>query len=144
MFTCRITMKKSTPQAIGTLYLIITITQPPSCPIKLTKTNNVAKIFPQPQDMSIYSLCSYHWNHIRKPSSKNVDIKHSLATVGRTYFAFLVTCNKKWVFFPYGDSKRMQYIYCESVSYFGKYIIFEKKTLPRNAKHLLHSLINIK
>lgn len=116
-------MKKSTPQAIGTLYLIITITQPPSCPIKLTKTNNVAKILPQPQDISIYSLCSYHWNHIRKPSSKNVDIKHSLATVGRTYFAFLVTYNKKWVVFPYGDSKRIQHIYHKLVSYFDNGII---------------------
>lgn len=28
--TCRMTMKNSTPHAIGTLYLIMTITQPPS------------------------------------------------------------------------------------------------------------------
>lgn len=84
-------MKNSTPQAIGTLYLIITITQPPSWPIRLTKTKTVAKNLPQPHDISMYSLCSAHWNHIRKPSSKNVDIKHNLATVGNIYFPFLMT-----------------------------------------------------
>lgn len=41
--------------------------------------------------MSMYSLCSFHWNHIRKPSSKNVAIKQNLAIVGRTCFPFLIT-----------------------------------------------------
>lgn len=48
--------------------------------------------FPHPQLISIYSLCSFHWNHIRKPSSKNVAIKQNLAIVGRMCFPFLITC----------------------------------------------------
>ncbi|KAJ8960460.1 hypothetical protein NQ318_013744 [Aromia moschata] len=41
--------------------------------------------FPHPQDMSMYSLCSDHWNHIRRPSSRNVDIRQSLASVAGFY-----------------------------------------------------------
>lgn len=84
-------MKNNTPQAIGTFNLAMTITQPPICPIKLTNTNTVAKNFPQPHDISIYSLCSDHWNHIRKPSSKNVAMRHNRATVGNMYFPFRIT-----------------------------------------------------
>lgn len=89
--TCRTTMKNKTPQAIATRNLPITITQPPSCPIKLTKTKTVARNFPHPQDMSIYSRCSDHWTHIRIPSSRNVEIRHNLAIVGRTCFPCLNT-----------------------------------------------------
>lgn len=111
LFTCRMTMKNRIPQAIGTLYLIMTITQPPSCPNKLTITKSVARILPQPHDISIYSLCSFHWNHILRPSSKNVDIKHNLATVGKIYFAFLVTYNMQ-LLIPYGNIKKLT-IYCK-------------------------------
>lgn len=44
LVTCKTTMKKSVPHAISTRYLSITSKQPPICPIKLTKTNTVAKI----------------------------------------------------------------------------------------------------
>nr|CAD7438441.1 unnamed protein product [Timema bartmani] len=79
--TCKTTIKKSTPQAMGTLNLPMTMTHPPSWPIRLTRTNIVARTFPQPQDISMYSLCSDHCTHIRIPSSKKVEIKHNLATV---------------------------------------------------------------
>jgi hypothetical protein len=81
--TCRQTMKKRTPQAMGTFFLSKTIVHPPNWPKKLMRTNIVAKNQPQPQEMSIYSLCSDHWNHIRRPSSKNVEIRHSLVMCGR-------------------------------------------------------------
>lgn len=84
-------MKNNTPQAIDTLYRIITITHPPNCPIKLTNTKTVAKNIPQPHDIFMYSLCSYHWNHIRKPSSRKVEIRHNRATVGSIYFPFRIT-----------------------------------------------------
>lgn len=120
-------MKNSIPQAISTLNRVITKAQPPNCPKRLTNTKTVAKNFkfqanetdkrfrycfflllqwisniltvPHPQLISIYSLCSFHWNHIRKPSSKNVAIKQNLAIVGRTCFPFLITYSaKKMVF----------------------------------------------
>lgn len=106
--TCKMTMKNSTPQAMGTLYLTMTITQPPNWPIRLTNTKSVAKILPQPHDMSIYSLCSFHWNHIRSPSSKNVEIKQRRATVGRMYFAFLVTCNQIFSIWWWLCQKKLQ------------------------------------
>lgn len=48
---------------------------------------------PQPQLMFMYSRCSFHWNHMRRPSSKNVAIKQNLANVGRMCFPFLITCH---------------------------------------------------
>lgn len=91
LLTCKTTMKNNTPHAIETLYLMITITHPPNCPIKLTNTKTVAKNFPQPHDISIYSLCSFHWNHIRNPSSRKVEMRHNLATVGRMCFPLRIT-----------------------------------------------------
>ena len=84
-------MKKRIPQAIGTRNLPITMTHPPICPIKLTKTNIVANIWPHPHDISIYSRCSDHWTHIRIPSSRNVEMRHNLAIVGRTCLPCLNT-----------------------------------------------------
>lgn len=91
---CSTTMEKSTPQAIDTLYLISTITQPPSWPTRLTKTKSVARNTPQPHDIFIYSRCSDHWNHMRSPSSRKVAIRHNLATVGRMCLDFLITCGR--------------------------------------------------
>merc|ERR1719430_900007 len=45
--------------------------------------------------MSIYSLCSDHWTHIRMPSSKNVDTRHKRAKCGRTCFDERVTLSAK-------------------------------------------------
>lgn len=93
--------------------------------------NNVSLslTLPHPQLMSMYSLCSFHWNHIRKPSSKNVAIKQNLAIVGRTCFPFLITCyikthfalkysttnsyeeRKKWKFTRYFTMRTQQYYY---------------------------------
>lgn len=84
--TCSTTIKNKIPHAIGTLNLARTIIQPPSCPTKLMKTKSVAKNEPQPHDISINSLCSDHWTHIRIPSSTNVDIKHNRAIVGKNVF----------------------------------------------------------
>lgn len=89
---CSITMKNRTPQAMLTLHLAITITHPPSCPRRFTRTKTVAKNFPQPHDASIYSRCSLHWNHIRKPSSRNVAIRHSRASIGSTCLPLRITC----------------------------------------------------
>lgn len=85
-------MKNNVPTAISTLNLEITMTQPPSCPNKLIKTNIVARNLPQPQLMSMYSRCSFHWNHIRSPSSKKVAIKQRRATIGRMFLPFLIIC----------------------------------------------------
>lgn len=90
----RTTMKNNTPQAMLTRHLAMTITHPPSWPTRLIKTNNVARICPQPQDMSMYSLCSLHWNHMRNPSSKNVAIKQTRASVGSMCFPLRMTWNK--------------------------------------------------
>lgn len=84
-------MKNRTPTAMSTLNLAMTIPQPPNCPIKLTKTNTVAKNLPQPQLISMYSRCSFHWKYIRKPSSKNVAIRHKRATVGRMFLPRRIT-----------------------------------------------------
>jgi len=95
--TCSTTMKNSSPQAISTLKRPRTMTQPPICPTRLTSTKSIAKNHPHPQDMSMYSRCSFHWNHIRSPSSKNVDIRQNLATVGRMFFPFRWTCKLKYL-----------------------------------------------
>lgn len=87
----RTTMKNKTPQAMLTRHLAMTITHPPSWPIRLIKTNTVAKNCPQFQDKFMYSLCSLHWNHILNPSSRKVAIRHSLANVGRMCFPLRIT-----------------------------------------------------
>lgn len=60
-------------------------------------TNIVARNFPQPHDMSMYSLCSTHCTHMRMPSSKNVEMRHNLATVGSTFLPLLITCNEHYL-----------------------------------------------
>jgi len=90
---CRITMKNKTPQAMLTRHLLITMTHPPSCPIRFTRTKTVARNFPQPHDASIYSRCSLHWNHIRKPSSRKVAMRHNRANVGSTCLPLRITCH---------------------------------------------------
>lgn len=60
MLTCNTTMKNNIPQANRTCFCSNTSIHPPSCPIKLTRTNTVAKNIPQFQDMSMYLLCSDH------------------------------------------------------------------------------------
>ena len=92
--TCRTTMKNSTPHAISTLKRNITMPTPPSCPMRLITTNMVAKNQPQPHDMSMYSLCSFHCVHILIPSSKNVDTRQALATIGNICLPFLDTCKR--------------------------------------------------
>ena len=92
--TCRTTMKNSTPHAISTLKRNITMPTPPSCPMRLITTNMVAKNQPQPHDMSMYSLCSFHCVHILIPSSKNVDTRQALATIGNICLPFLDTCER--------------------------------------------------
>lgn len=79
-------------QAMGTFRRIKTMIQPPNWPNKLMMTNMVARNFPQPHEISMYSLCSFHWNHIRIPSSKNVDMRHNLAMWGSTVLVLLKTC----------------------------------------------------
>ena len=91
VFTWRTTIKNRTPQAISTLNLVITIPTPPSWPKRLITTNMVARNQPHPQDISIYSLCSFHCVHIRMPSSKNVETRHALATSGRICLPFRAT-----------------------------------------------------
>lgn len=88
-------MKNKTPQAMGTFFCIKTKAHPPSWPIKFIRTNSVAKNLPQPQDISMYSLCSDHCTHIRIPSSKNVEIRQALAIVGNTDRIFLNTCGNQ-------------------------------------------------
>lgn len=84
-------MKKRIPTAMSTLNLAMTIPQPPSCPIKFTNTKTVAINLPQPQLMSMYSRCSFHWKYMRRPSSKNVAIRHRRATVGRIFLPRRIT-----------------------------------------------------
>ena len=69
----------------------MTIVTPPNCPRRFITTNKVAKNQPHPHEISIYSLCSDHWTHIRMPSSKNVETKHRRAKCGRTCFDERVT-----------------------------------------------------
>ncbi len=47
--------------------------------------------------MSMYSLCSFHWTHMRIPSSKNVETRQKRARWGRTCFVLLVTYNRQEV-----------------------------------------------
>ena len=86
------TIPKSRAQAISTFQRRRTIKQPPSCPNRLMITNIVAKNLPHPQEMSMYSLCSFHWKYIRIPSSRKVEIRHNLAKVGRIVLVRLSTC----------------------------------------------------
>ena len=83
------------PQAMSTFSLSMTIVTPPNCPRRFITTNKVAKNQPHPQEISIYSLCSDHWTHIRMPSSKNVETKHRRAKCGRTCFDERVTYRKE-------------------------------------------------
>ena len=84
--TWRTTIKNRIPQAISTFSLPMTMTTPPSCPMRLITTKSVARNQPHPQEMSMYSLCSFHWVHIRTPSSKNVDTRQARATTGKICF----------------------------------------------------------
>lgn len=91
LVTWSTTIKNSRPTAMSTLNLAITIPHPPNCPKRFVSTNTVARNFPHPQLMSMYSRCSFHWKYIRKPSSKNVAIRQSRATVGKTFLPRLIT-----------------------------------------------------
>lgn len=88
-------MKKSSPTAMSTLNLAITMPQPPSWPNRLTSTKTVARNLPQPQLMSMYSRCSFHWMYMRRPSSKNVAMRHKRATVGSTFLPRLMICKNE-------------------------------------------------
>ena len=79
-------MKNRIPQAMSTFCLISTIATPPSCPTRLMTTNMVARNHPQPQLMSMYSLCSDHCTHMRMPSSKKVETRQKRARWGSTCF----------------------------------------------------------
>ena len=94
-YTWRKTIPKRMPQAMSTFSLSMTIVTPPNCPRRFITTNKVAKNQPHPQEISIYSLCSDHWTHIRMPSSKNVETKHRRAKCGRTCFDERVTYRKE-------------------------------------------------
>lgn len=85
-------MKNNIPQANRTCFCSNTSIHPPNCPTKLIRTNKVARIIPQFQDMSMYLLCSDHWKYIRRPSSIKVDIKHNRDAVGKYALQFLTTC----------------------------------------------------
>lgn len=86
------TMPKSRAQAASTLKRKRTMMQPPSWPNRLRMTKRVAKNLPQPHEMSMYSLCSFHWKYMRIPSSRKVEMRQSLAKVGKNTFVLLRTC----------------------------------------------------
>ena len=95
IYTWRKTIPKRMPQAMSTFSLSMSIVTPPNCPRRFITTNKVAINQPHPQEISIYSLSSDHWTHIRMPSSKNVETKHRRAKCGRTCFDERVTCRKE-------------------------------------------------
>ena len=84
-------MPKRRAQAMSTFQRKRTMKQPPNWPNRLMMTNMVARNLPQPQEMSMYSLCSFHWKYIRIPSSRKVEIRQSLANVGRIVLVLLKT-----------------------------------------------------
>jgi len=84
--TWRQTIEKRIPQAMSTRNRKRTMATPPSCPNRLRTTKVVAKNHPQPHEMSMYSRCSVHWTHIRRPSSKKVETRQKRAKWGRMCF----------------------------------------------------------
>jgi len=67
-------------------FLSKTMATDPSWPTRLYRINRQAAKYEHLQDMERYSACSFHWVHIRIPSSKNVDTRQNLAMCGNVVF----------------------------------------------------------
>uniref|UniRef100_A0A0P6H0T1 Uncharacterized protein n=1 Tax=Daphnia magna TaxID=35525 RepID=A0A0P6H0T1_9CRUS len=61
---------------------------PSSCPNRLMMT---AKNLPHPQEMSMYSLCSFYWKYMRMPSSRNVEMRQEYVAEGTSNYSKTIT-----------------------------------------------------